>query len=111
MKLMAAGIELEEAALPANFRHESVSCDADALQIIETFDKESKRAQLALRMAGAVDDDGHLTEYGRELERFPGTGSEALGARPSNSPKSVASYSARKILIECVDSWRIPIPV
>jgi hypothetical protein len=34
-----------------------------------------------------------------------------LGARPSNSPKSVASYSAGKILTECVDSWRIPSPV
>jgi len=78
MKLMAAGVDLEDAVLPANFRHESVSCDAGALQIIETFEKESKRAQHALRLAGAVDSDGHLTEYGRDLERFPGTGSEAL---------------------------------
>jgi HrpA-like RNA helicase len=78
MKLMAAGLELEEVALPANFRHESVSCDADALRIIETFEKESERAKQALKLAGAVDNDGHLTEYGRELERFPGTGSEAL---------------------------------
>ena len=78
MKLLAAGLDLEESVLPANFRHESVSYDEDALKIMSTFDKESERARSALRLAGAVDHEGHLTEYGRELERFPGTGSEAL---------------------------------
>ena len=31
-----------------------------------------------MRLTGAVDGDGHLTDYGSDLERFPGTGAEAL---------------------------------
>ena len=42
------------------------------------FETECRRARNALRLAGAVDTDGHLTEYGRDVERFPGSGSEAL---------------------------------
>jgi HrpA-like RNA helicase len=78
MKLISAGVNVEEAALPANFRHESMTPDAEALRVIDTFTRESARAQRALRLTGAVDAEGDLTEYGRDLERFPGTGSEAL---------------------------------
>ncbi len=78
MKLLATGMNLDEAVLPVSFRHESLSYDADGLKVMQTFEQESTRAQRALRLAGAVDGDGHLTEYGRELESFPGNGSEAL---------------------------------
>jgi HrpA-like RNA helicase len=78
MKLISAGVNVEEAALPANFRHESLTPDPEALRVIDTFTRESTRAQRALRLTGVVDADGDLTEYGRDLERFPGTGSEAL---------------------------------
>ncbi|MGO8967058.1 MAG: KH domain-containing protein [Mycobacterium sp.] len=77
-KLIAAGVDLEDTALPANFVHETVSYDQDARKSIEVFNKESTRALRALSLSGAVDGDGHLTEFGRELERFPGDGSRAL---------------------------------
>lgn len=78
LKLMAAGVDVDAAVLPTNFRHETVSYDADALEVIRTFEHECRRAAHALRLAGAVDSEGHLTEYGREVERFPGEGSGAL---------------------------------
>lgn len=78
LKLMAAGLDAERAVLPVSFRHDSITYDADALKVIGTFESECRRAQNALRLAGAVDPDGHLTDYGRDVERFPGTGSEAL---------------------------------
>ncbi len=78
LKLMAAGVDVEAAVLPTNFRHDAVAYDADALEVIRTFEHECRRAANALRLAGAVDAEGHLTEYGREIERFPGEGSGAL---------------------------------
>jgi len=78
MKLMAAGVEQDAAVPPVSFRHESVVPDEAGLRVRETFERESTRARAALRATGATDKDGHLTEYGRDLERFPGTGSEAL---------------------------------
>ena len=78
LKLMAAGLDADAAVLPTSFRHDAVVYDSEALKTIETFDKECRRARHALRLAGAVDSDGHLTDYGREIERFPGDGSEAL---------------------------------
>ena len=78
LKLMAAGVDIAAAVLPTNFRHDAVAYDADALKVIRTFEHESRRAANALRLAGAVDSEGHLTEYGREVERFPGEGSSAL---------------------------------
>ncbi|MCL4864938.1 MAG: DEAD/DEAH box helicase, partial [Gemmatimonadales bacterium] len=78
MKLMAAGVEQDAAVLPVSFRHESIVPDTAGLRVRETFERESNRARGALRATGATDPDGHLTEYGRDLERFPGTGSEAL---------------------------------
>lgn len=78
LKLMAAGLDADAAVLPTNFRHDAVVYDSEALKTIETFGKECRRARHALRLAGAVDSEGHLTDYGREIERFPGDGSEAL---------------------------------
>jgi len=78
MKLISAGIDLENTALPANFMHETVSHDQDSQKYINIFNKESIRARRALSLSGALDCDGHLTGFGRELERFPGDGSQAL---------------------------------
>ena len=78
LKLMAAGVDSERAVLPVSFRHESITYDADALKVISTFESECRRAREALKQAGAVGTDGYLTDYGRDVERFPGSGSEAL---------------------------------
>lgn len=78
MKLLSAGLDLEQVSLPANFVHKNVICDQDARRNIDTFNLESERAKRALIASGAVDGDGHLTEFGRELERFPGSGAQAV---------------------------------
>jgi len=78
MKLMSAGLDVESVSLPANFTHENVTCDEQGLRNIETFNRESDRALKALRTSGAVDSDGCLTDFGRDLERFPGSGAEAV---------------------------------
>jgi HrpA-like RNA helicase len=78
MKLLAAGLDLDEIELPSNFTHPAVELDEDARQNIDTFNAESERARRALALSGATDSEGHLTEFGRELERFPGTGAEAM---------------------------------
>ena len=78
MKLLAAGLDPDNIALPANFVHPNVKYDADARRNIETFNRESERARGALATSGAVDRDGHLTAFGREIERFPGSGAEAM---------------------------------
>lgn len=78
MKLISAGLEVERLALPANFEHDEVVRDEDGLRSMATFTAESARARRALALSGATDSDGHLTEFGRDLERFPGEGSHAL---------------------------------
>lgn len=78
MKLMSAGLDIQSVTLPANFTHESVEVDEAGQQNIETFNRESERALNALKASGAVDGDGFLTEFGRDLERFPGSGAEAI---------------------------------
>ncbi len=78
MKLLSAGIDIDNVSLPANFVHKNVECDEEARRNIETFNLESIRAKHTLIASGAVDLDGHLTEFGRELERFPGSGARAV---------------------------------
>lgn len=78
LKLVAAGLDGERAVLPASFRHDAIQYDAEGLKVVETFERERLRAQLALKASGAIGNDGQLTEYGREIERFPGSGSDAL---------------------------------
>ncbi|NUR94405.1 MAG: DEAD/DEAH box helicase, partial [Kribbellaceae bacterium] len=62
---------------PAAFQPTTVELDEQATQAREVFVKEIRRADLALRAGGAVDDDGHPTSFGRELVRFQGLGSTA----------------------------------
>lgn len=78
MKLLAAGLDLDKIKLPANFEHPNVKYDEDARHNLETFNLESERARRALAASGAVDCDGHLTDFGREIERFPGSGIDAM---------------------------------
>lgn len=78
MKLISAGIDGDDLVLPSNFTHERVNYDADGLRNIETFNRESERAIRALASSGAIDHDGHLTDFGSELERFPGSGAHAM---------------------------------
>jgi HrpA-like RNA helicase len=78
LKLVAAGLNIDGAILPTSFRHDAVVYDSEALKTVDTFENEYRRARNALRLAGAIDSDGHLTDYGHEIERFPGDASEAL---------------------------------
>jgi HrpA-like RNA helicase len=78
MKLISAGLDPDSAVLPADFTHDNVATDRAGEAAIETFTQERQRALTALRSSGAVDRDGHLTDYGRELERFSGSGAEAV---------------------------------
>ncbi|WP_298937430.1 DEAD/DEAH box helicase [uncultured Ruegeria sp.] len=77
-KLIAAGIDLESTPLPAGFTPEGASLDPDAKDNIQKFNMELKRARGNLSKMGAVDGDGHLTEFGRDLERFSGDGTHGL---------------------------------
>ncbi|MBS1301537.1 DEAD/DEAH box helicase [Loktanella sp. SALINAS62] len=77
-KLIAAGIDLENTPLPAGFVPEGSSLDSDAKSNIHKFIMELDRARTNLSKMGAVDDDGHLTEFGRDLERFSGDGTHGL---------------------------------
>ena len=78
MKLIAAGIDLNETPLPAGFVPEAATFDAASQQNIANFNKELKRAQNTLSKIGATDSDGHLTEFGRDLDRFRGEGTHGL---------------------------------
>ncbi|MBX7255919.1 MAG: DEAD/DEAH box helicase [Candidatus Hydrogenedentes bacterium] len=78
MKLLSAGLDLDRVSLPANFSHPNIVRDINAQQSCDTFTKELIRAKSALVSSGAVDSDGHLTDFGRDLDRFPGSGSRAI---------------------------------
>ncbi len=78
LKLIAAGLDVNKAELPVSFRHDSFSYDTESEKTIDVFVRECQRARNALQLAGAIDSRNHLTDYGREIERFPGEGSEAL---------------------------------
>src|SRR5205823_5038210 len=54
-----------------------IELDESAQHAMSVFRREITRAGHALRMSGAVDRDGHLTSFGKELERFSGLGSAA----------------------------------
>jgi HrpA-like RNA helicase/predicted RNA-binding protein YlqC (UPF0109 family) len=78
MKLLSAGLDLDRVVLPANFSHPNIVRDDSANQACQLFSKELIRARSALKSSGAIDADGHLTDYGRDLDRFPGSGSRAI---------------------------------
>ena len=78
MKLISSGLDLDQAALPGSFTDDAVTLDAAGQQYVDVFARESSRARRALALTGAVDSDGHLTDFGRELERFSGDGASAV---------------------------------
>lgn len=79
MKLLAAGLSFDkELQLPANFKAKGVKPDEDGQRYIGQFTLEIERARRALANSGAVDSDGHLTEFGQELERVPLDGTQAI---------------------------------
>ncbi len=78
MKLISSGLDLDDALLPGSFVDQAVSLDQSGRDNIDIFRRESVRARRALALSGSIDQDGQLTEFGRELERFPGDGSSAL---------------------------------
>jgi ribosomal protein S1/HrpA-like RNA helicase len=60
---------------PAAFEPTESELDAAGQESQRLFRQELRRADVALRKGGAVDDDGHPTAFGRELNRFQGLGS------------------------------------
>jgi HrpA-like RNA helicase len=78
MKLIASGIDPDQAALPGSFVDESVTLDKAGQEYVDVFKRESRRARRALLLTGAIDADGHLTDFGRELDRFSGDGASAM---------------------------------
>ena len=78
MKILASGLSADGLALPGGFSDETVNLDEAGRDNVDGFRREIERARRALALSGALDGDGHLTSFGRELERFSGEGSHAL---------------------------------
>ncbi|MBM7804189.1 HrpA-like RNA helicase [Geodermatophilus bullaregiensis] len=69
MKAKAGGIDdVTSFKWPA--AHRFGDLDESALNAIDIFEAELRRADKALVTNGSVDADGHLTPFGKELERF-----------------------------------------
>jgi HrpA-like RNA helicase len=62
---------------PAGFIATGVEVDETARQAVTNFGAELARSASAARANGIIDVDGHLTSYGRELDRFAGVTSAA----------------------------------
>lgn len=77
-KLIAAGVDIENADLPASFEDSGFEQDSFGREASETFKAELSRAHGTLKQTGLIDEHGDLTELGREIERYPGDASEAL---------------------------------
>lgn len=69
MKAKSAGID-DVAGFPWPAAHEFGQVDQSATDAMDVFGRELKRADAALVTSGVVDEQGHLTSFGRELERF-----------------------------------------
>lgn len=78
LKLVAAGADLADAVLPGNLILPDGSLDSDAQHHLEVFASETQRVRHVLKLSGALDAEGDLTSFGRELERYPGDGADAL---------------------------------
>ena len=78
MKLLSSGLDPDEMPLPGGHAAEGAEIDQAGRDYIAQFERESARARGALAAAGAIDADGHLTEFGRDIERFAGDGASAL---------------------------------
>lgn len=77
MKLVAAGLQLDDVVAPGAFGDPD-SLDDDGRRYAGIFKAESERALRALKKMRALDADGDLTHFGRELERYPGDGGGAV---------------------------------
>jgi HrpA-like RNA helicase/ribosomal protein S1 len=62
---------------PAAFEPTTTELDESACHARGVFLRELRRADVALRVGGAVDAEGHPTSFGKELVRFQGLGSTA----------------------------------
>lgn len=78
MKLLSSGLDPDLVLLPGSHVPEGADVDNAGREYVEQFKRESQRARRALALAGAIDAVGHLTEFGRDMELFPGDGSNAL---------------------------------
>jgi HrpA-like RNA helicase len=78
MKLLSSGLDPGAMTLPGSHVSEGAEIDRAGREYIDQFERESARARQALAAAGAIDGDGHLTEFGREVERYSGDGASAL---------------------------------
>lgn len=79
IKLKAAGVDRpSDVVMPANFVSDRYEPDDEGRKVADVFSLELARAELALAANGAVDEDGHLTVLGRELERFAGSPEHAM---------------------------------
>lgn len=78
MKLLSSGLDPDAMPLPGSYAAEDADVDKAGRDNIDQFERESSRARRALAAAGAIDADGHLTEFGRDIERFSGDGASAL---------------------------------
>lgn len=73
MTAKAGGVDdLADFPWPADFEHESMDDNARASR--DTFRLEMARATRALALNGFVDEDGHMTPFGKEVQRFSVTG-------------------------------------
>lgn len=77
-KLIAAGIDPSNDVLPSNYVDDAIRLDEHAADAMNGFRAELARAQHCLAKSGLIDKDGHLTEFGREIERYPGEAATAL---------------------------------
>lgn len=78
MKLIASGVDPEEGPLPGGHVGDEDRLDEAGREDLKRFRLEIERARSALILAGAIDPDGHMTGFGREIERFGGDGASAL---------------------------------
>lgn len=69
MKAKSAGID-DVAGFPWPAAHRFGEPDESAADAMDVFARELVRADAALATSGVVDAQGHLTSFGRELERF-----------------------------------------
>ena len=116
MKLVAAGADLADAVVPGNFVASDDALDEDGRDHLAVFESESQRVRRVLQLTGALDADGDLTSFGRELERYPGDGADALALMLADQLACVHEVALALTVLgtgqlvgpkdECVLQWR-----
>ncbi len=116
MKLVAAGADLADAVVPGNFVASDDALDEDGRNHLAVFESESQRVRRVLQLTGALDADGDLTSFGRELERYPGDGADALALMLADQLACVHEVALALTVLgtgqlvgsrdECVLQWR-----